>query len=96
MVANNGYVANNAGLVTLTLPTTAASGTTIEVAGYGAGLWKVAQNASQIIHFGVIDTTTGTGGSLTATNRYDSIRLLCVVPNNEFLVLSVMGNITYV
>lgn len=93
---NNGYIANNAGLVTVTLPSTAAVGSIVEVAGKGAGLWKVAQNASGIIHFGNQDTTTGTGGSVAAVNRYDSIRLVNIVANNEWVVLSSQGNMTVV
>lgn len=93
---NNGYILNNAGLVTLTLPSTAAVGSIVEAAGKGAGGWKIAQNASGIIHYGNVDTTTGTGGSLASVNRYDSIRLVCIVANNEWVVLSSQGNITTV
>lgn len=93
---NNGYITNNAGLVTVTIPTTAAVGSIVEVAGKSAGGWKVAQNASEIIHFGSVDTTTGTGGSLASTNRYDSVRLICIVADTEWLVLSSVGNITVV
>ncbi len=96
MAVDNGYIANNAGLVTLTLPTTAAVGDVVRAAGSGAGLWKIAQNASEIIHFGSVDTTTGTGGSITATNRYDSMELVCIVANNEWVVLSSVGNLTVV
>lgn len=92
--AQNGYITNNAGLVTLTLPSTCAVGDYFRVAGLGAGGWAVAQNASQTIHFGNMDTTTGVGGSLASTNRYDCLEFLCVATNNEFLVLSSVGNIT--
>ena len=93
---NKGFMANNAGLVTLTLPSTASFGDIIEIAGYGAGGWAVAQNASQTIHFGNTDTTTGVGGSLSSTNRYDQIELLCTVANTDFVVRSSVGNITIV
>lgn len=93
---NNGYITNNAGLVTVTLPSTAAVGSIVEVGGKGAGLWKVAQNASGQIHFGNQNTTSGTGGSIAATNRYDAVRLICIVANNEWVVLSSVGNITIV
>lgn len=96
MAVNNGYIANNAGLVTLTLPTTAAVGSVVEVVGYGAGGWLIAQNASEIIHFQSSDTTTGVGGSLASTVRYDSVALVCTVANNEWVVKSSMGNITIV
>lgn len=96
MVANNGYVANNAGLVTLTLPVTAAFGTVIRVAGKGAGGWIISQNAGQTIHFGSSDTTPGVGGSLASTLQYDSVELLCTVADTEWTVLSVIGNLTVV
>lgn len=93
---DNGYIANNAGLVTVTIPTTAAIGKIVEVVGKGAGGWKVAQNASEIIHFGNLNTTTGTGGSLASTHRYDSVRLLCTVADTEWTVIGVTGNLTIV
>ena len=96
MTANVAYTANNAGLVTLTLPTTAAAGTTLEVTGLGAGGWSIAQNASQLIHLGSSVTTTGVGGSLSSTNRYDTVVLRCVVANTTWNVTSVIGNLTVV
>lgn len=96
MAVNNGYTANNAGLVTLTLPSTAAYGTVMAVVGKGAGLWKIAQNAGQTIHFGIANTTTGTGGSLASTFQYDVVYLLCSVVNTDFTVLQSLGNLTVV
>lgn len=82
LAVNQGYIANNAGTVTLTLPATAAQGTVIKIRGYGAGGWTVAQNASQQIILGAKGTTTsGTGGSVSSTNRYDQISLFCTVAN---------------
>lgn len=96
MVAGNAYGADNAGLVTLTLPAVAAFGDSYLVAGFGAGGWLVAQNASQLIHFGTATTTTGTGGSLASTNQYDKITITCVVANTTFIAYDSQGNITYV
>lgn len=93
---NSGYITNNVALVTVTLPTTAALGTIIEVSGKGAGGWKVAQNSGQTIHFGNVNTTTGTGGSLASTLQYDTVRLLCTTANTDWVVLSNQGNITVV
>lgn len=93
---NAGYICNNAGLVTVTIPTTAAVGDILEICGKGAGLFKLAQNASEIIHFGNSNTTTGTGGSLTATNRYDSIKLVCIVADTEWVVANSVGSFTVV
>lgn len=91
---NNGYIANNASLVTVTLPSTAVVGSIIEVAGSGAGGWRIAQNASQIINFGVSATTSGTGGRLDSVNRYDAVRLICIVADTTWSVISSQGNVT--
>lgn len=96
MAVNNGYTANNAGLVTLTLPSTAAYGSLLAVVGKGAGGWKIAQNASQLIHFGQSTTTTGTGGSLASTLQYDVVYVICTVANLEFTVVQSIGNLTVV
>lgn len=87
MVADNGYVTNNGALVTLTLPATAAFGTIIYVQGLGAGGWTIAQNAGQNIQIGSISSTVGAGGSVSSTNRYDSLTLLCAVANTTFTSL---------
>jgi len=87
METNIGYIANNAALVTLTLPVTAAVGTLLSVQGLGAGGWLISQNVSQVIHDGASPTTVGVGGSLASTNRYDSLNLICIVADTEFAVL---------
>lgn len=88
---NTGYIANNASLVTITLPGTAAIGSVVEIVGKGAGLWRLAQPAGLTIRFGNLSTTAGTGGWLQATQRYDSIRLVCTTANTEWTVVSVQG-----
>lgn len=95
--ASNGFICNKAGLLTLTLPTTVAVGDTFEVTGINTDVgWRIAQNANQIIHFGNTATTTGAGGYLESLNKYDSVKMVCVVANLEFNVLSSVGNITIV
>lgn len=93
---NTGYTANNGALVTLTLPVKANYGSTIEVVGKGAGGWLIAQNASQMIHYISVTTTTGVGGSLASTARYDSVKLLCTVADLEWTVIASEGNHTVV
>lgn len=93
MSPNNGYLSDNAGLVTLTLPAVAAQFSVVRVVGNGAGGWLIAQNALQEIHFDSIGTTVGITGSLASTNRYNSITLLCVVANTTWVVMSSVGNI---
>jgi len=85
---NQNYIANRATLITFALPTVAAIGTIIEIAGLGAGGWIISQSAGQLIHVGSGATTSGAGGSLASTNRYDTIRLMCITANTIFTVLS--------
>jgi len=90
---NNGYILNNAGLVTVTLPAAAAIGDEIQLFGLGAGGWRLAQNASQQVIFGNAQTTSGTGGRLDSTNRYDALTVRCIVANTTFSVKHSVGNI---
>ena len=95
MAVESGYIANNAALVTLTLPSTASIGDSVAVAGKGAGGWKIAQNAGQVIRAGSSSTTVGVTGYLQSTNQYDSIELLCITANTDWVVLTgPQGNIT--
>ena len=91
--ADNGYIANNSSLVTITLPATCALGKTIRVAGFGAGGWAVAQNVGQQIIYGDVTTTEGVSGSLASINRYDAVELLCVVADTKFIVISGIGTV---
>lgn len=93
MVVDNGYVTNNVGQVTLTLPALATFGDSLRVAGFGAGGFQIVFNAGQNVVFGnrVATTTTGT---IVSTNQYDQLELLCVADNTTFIVLSSLGNLT--
>lgn len=96
MAPDNGYTANSASLITFTLPAVCAYGKYMRIGGVGAGGWKIAQNANQVIHYGNVDTTTGVTGYLASSNRYDCIELLCVVEDLEFLVIAgPQGSLTY-
>jgi len=97
MLPNNGYIANNAGLVSMSLPATSAVGDEIDIIGKGAGGWKVTQGAGQSIVFGSSTTTVGAGGSLASTNAKDSFYMICTVANLEWTIASgPQGNITVV
>lgn len=97
MTQNKNYVCNNgASLITFTLPTTASFGTIIEVSGFSSGGWTIAQNAAQTVNFGSTATTSGIGGSLSSSNRYDYIKLLCVTADLTWNVVGSIGNITIV
>lgn len=88
MAINTAYITNNGSLVTLTLPTTAAVGTTQAISGKGAGGWVITQGAGQSIHIGNAATTIGVGGSLASSNRYDSLELVCITADLEWNTVS--------
>jgi hypothetical protein len=96
MTADSGYVANNAGTVTFTLPTTAAFGTVINVVGKGVGGWQIDQNAGQNIQMGSDSSTVGVGGSVASTNAFDVLEMVCTTADTVFTVISSIGNITIV
>ncbi len=96
MVVNGSYIADTAGLLTFTLPAVAPQGTYVRVAGNGAGGWRIAQNAGQVINFIGMSTTVGVAGSLSSTVRYDCVDLLCTVANTTWVVRTVVGNLTVV
>lgn len=97
MSSNNGYVADNSSLVTLTLPVSSSFGDVLSIVGKGSGGWTIAQNSSQLIHLGSSTTTTGTGGSLSSSNQYDSINLVCIVANTTWTARGApQGNLTVV
>lgn len=88
MAANNGYTANNLSLVTFTLPASCGYGKIFRIVGKGLGLWRIAQNAGQTMHFGNLDTTTGASGYIESTQQYDAIELLCTVEDTDFTVIN--------
>lgn len=98
MSVGTGYVANNASLVTLTLPATAALGDGLRVLGKGVGGWKIAQNASQQIILGKLTSTAGTGGSISSLFTSDCVEIRCIVAGASTVweMTSASGNITVV
>jgi len=93
---NTGYITNNGAQLVYTLPATAAVGDRVAVVGNSANGWRIDQNAGQTVHYISLDTTTGAGGSLTSTNRYDCIELVCVTANTDFVARSSCGNINVI
>jgi hypothetical protein len=92
LVPNFKYVANNgATLSTFTLPATAAFGSEIEIAGASSGGWTITQQAGQSINNGNLITTVGVGGSLSSTNQNDYVRLVCIVADTTWNVISSIG-----
>lgn len=95
IVINNGYIANNAGGVAFTLPATAAVGTLFAIQGSGSGGWSIAQNANQILHVGSVASTAGVTGSVSSSNRYNSVIFVCIVSGLEWVTFGgPQGNLT--
>jgi hypothetical protein len=93
LVSDNGYICTApGGALVLSLPATSAFGTEIEIYLYGAASFQITQGAGQQIELAQIKTTLGAGGSLTSTGQGDSLRMLCVVPDLFWVVLSGAGN----
>lgn len=95
MAVNNGYIINGGGLLTMTLPASAIPGDIVRIGGFSASGWSIVYGTNQIIHYGINDTTVTTG-SLSSAQRYDTVELINVVANTNWLVLSNQGNLTIV
>lgn len=94
---NYGYIAasDNVNPLVFTLPTTSALGANYSIIGKGAGGWQIAQNAGQNIQIGSTSTTVGVTGSISSTNQFDSLTLVCTTANTTFTGLNgSQGNIT--
>jgi hypothetical protein len=97
MSVSNGYKANNAALVTLTLPTSSVFGNVIQIAGFGAGGWSIAQAAGQSVIIGAISSTVGVAGSVSSSNQFDSVVLVCMEDNLTWQCIgSPQGNLTII
>lgn len=84
LLVNERAIAGHASLQTHTLPATPSLGDRVRVDGKGAGKWKIGQpDLHQVFDadggtVGTNATTIGTGGSVAAGQRYDSIELECI------------------
>ena len=81
---NSGYIIQNASQTTVTLPVTAAIGSTIAIQGLGAAGWVLAAGVGQTIKLG--SATTTSGGSLTSAAQYDTVQVVCIVANTTWSV----------
>ena len=90
------YIPTNALITTYVLPTAFNVNDIFIIVGYGAGGWTITQNAGQTIHRSTGSTTTGIGGSVPSTSRYDCITLRGTVKNTDLVQETHEGNLTYV
>lgn len=91
-VANNGYIISNASQTTVTLPATAAEGSVFAIAGKGAAGWILQMNTGQTCHIGSSASTSA--GTITSTNQYDTLTIVCVTANTTFIAIAGWGNLT--
>lgn len=96
LAANTGYIDTKAGLLSVSLPATAAVGTTLILQGLGAGGWIITQAANQQIVVGNQATTLGAVGTLASTNANDSISLVCTTADLVWSTYNMIGNLTIV
>jgi len=87
---NTGYVIGNASQTTVTLPSTAALGDRVAIAGKGAGGWILAANTGQTIQVGATASTTA--GSVTSAHQYDAIEVVCITANTTWATRYVLSS----
>lgn len=95
-VPNYRYIVNSTSLVELTLPESSNInyGDIIEVINTNTGGWLISYNTDQYIQWGNVNTTTSTG-YLQSQSNGDVVRLI-YTGNNEFEVISSIGNVLYI
>ena len=97
MMSENGYQVNTGSSVNLALPTTSDFGDEINIMGFGGGLWTITQGTGQQINIGSSASTLGVGGSVSATNRNDSVVLICQQANTIWSCLGgPQGNLSII
>lgn len=96
MVKNNGYICvSPGGALTMALPSTASStlGDLLEVTLDGATSWQITQAAGQSIQYNNLTSTVGVGGSITTTDRGNTIRMVYQA-TGKWNILSALGTLT--
>lgn len=89
---NISHVIDSSGLCTLSLPGTSNFGDEIEVVGYGStSSWKISLSGGITIIDGVDNVTLTT--HLQSDNRWNNVKLKCVVPNTTWTIIHRTGNL---
>ncbi len=87
-----GYFNNGSGTITYSLSASSAQGDyTIIMGGSNTTPWVLQANSGQVIHVG--SGVTSSGGTVTATNQFDAIGVVCVA-TNVFVAYIITGNLT--
>lgn len=96
LVVQNGYFCTSGGTLALLLPPVSVIGDTIEISIEGSTGFQVTQGAGQSIKFGNQITTVGVGGSISSASQGDTLRMICRTANLSWVIVSSMGNLTFV
>lgn len=92
LIANTGFYTNGTGAITYTVPSAAAAGDYYTVVGgTNTTPWILQANTGQIINAGT--HATSSGGTITASTRFDSISIVCV-GSGIFNAYDIQGNLT--
>ena len=91
---NTGYITNSASRIGVELPSTAAQGSILAMAGKGAGGWNLAPNVGQTIYNGAGSVTYP--GFLQSTNAHDCVNVVNITANTEFDARNFNGTINNV
>jgi hypothetical protein len=83
---NSLYIPTNALQTVFTLPALCKQGNRVTIAGFGAGGWNLLTGVGQTIQIRDIGAVANT--SVSSSNRYDSIELICVEDNKTWITLS--------
>ena len=86
---NNGYTVDNAAQTTITLPATFVKGDIVQVLGDGAGGWIVEAGVGTVVKIG--STATSSGGTLTSAGAGDTIKVVGLVDDTSWRVMSVIS-----
>lgn len=78
VVVNTLYIPTNAALVSFQLPTVTSDdvGSIVEIAGQGAGGWRILTGTGQTINIASVNASAST--SIASATRYDAIRIILV------------------
>lgn len=96
MTCDNGYIANSASRVELTLPLTASVGCVLRIVGKGTGGWQIDQGAGQQIITSGSSTTVGATGMVQSSEDLACIEMVCTTANTTWTMMSAVGNLIFI
>lgn len=95
IVAGEGYIADKATLLTMTLPASPAINDKFGIINNNIAVgWRIAQNANQAIRWGNQISATGVGGYIESRSLGDNMELVCTVAgaSARWQVIQSQGN----